>query len=378
MGTRQRDHGLGRKRLSLGQQTAEGVIHRRFAVAGGMLQNLQVGAAGHLGRVLIPQPVIGHPKAAVGEQVLAIAVVLEGPRLADQLVDDVPVVDRVLVAAHQSRQRVDVKARIPQLDTISVQPRFEFLADQPAVDRVRVAVNMDQAPRVHADRQPQATILPLFWKRPQHRHLLGMPHLAACIPRRDDAIEKPQVFLSAAEVAAATQEQRLVHRGLEVSVRRLAVAILVRLADVDPLARQAVVVQQPPIAGLKFAFGRQVVDRRAQAVAAMPPRHSPQFPECVLQTVGQRLERLRRADGHRLPVGVREHEVIRQMLEAFAEDGDSQGIHVGEIRGRQVAGVMHLAEHHRACLAERGAPLLDAPLERAALALGELAGILAL
>lgn len=151
-----------------------------------------------------------------------------------------------------------------------------------------------------------------------------------------------------------------------------------RLADIDPLARQAVVVQQPSITGLEFTFGGQVVDRRAQTVAPMPPRHSPQFPQCVLQTVGQCLERLRCADGHRFPVGVREHEVIRQMLEAFAENGDAKGIHAGEIRGGQITGAMHLAEHHRACLTGRGAPLLDAPLERAALGLGKLAWMLAL
>ena len=236
MGTCQRDHGLGRERLILSQQTPQGVIHRRFAVAGGMLQDLQVGAAGRLGRVLVPQSVIGHPKAAVGEQILTIAVVLKRARLADQLVDDVSIIDRVLVAPHQPRQRVDVNARIPEFHAVGVQAGFDFQADQAAVDRVGVAVNMDQAPLVHTNRQPQATILPLRWKRPQHRQLLGMPHLPARIARLDDAFEEPQVFLSAVEVAAATQVQRLVHGGLEVPVRRLAVAILVRLADIDPLA----------------------------------------------------------------------------------------------------------------------------------------------
>lgn len=205
MGACQRDYGLGRQRLILSQQTAEGVIHGRFAVAGSMLQNLQVGAAGHVGRVLVPQPVISHPKAAVGEQILAIAVVLKRARLADQLVNDMPIVDRVLVAAHQPRQGVDVNARIPEFHAVGVQVGLDFLADQPAIDRVGVAVNMDQAPRVDADRQPQTTILPLRRKRSQCRQLLSMPHSPARIPRRDDAVEKTQVFLSAVEVAAATQ-----------------------------------------------------------------------------------------------------------------------------------------------------------------------------
>jgi hypothetical protein len=162
------------------------------------------------------------------------------------------------------------------------------------------------------------------------------------------------------------------------SVGRLAVAILMRLADVDPLAREAVMFQEPTIAGLKLAFGREVVDRRAQAVAAVPPWHSSEFPERVLEAVGQGLERLRSAERHRFPIRVREHEVIRQMLESLAEDGDSQGVHAGEIRGRQVTGVMHLAEHDRACRTGRGPPLLDATLERAAVALRQLPGTLAL
>lgn len=66
------------------------------------------------------------------------------------------------------------------------------------------------------------------------------------------------------------------------------------------------------------------------------------------------------------------------MLESSAENGDSQGVHAGEIRGRQVAGVMHLAEHDWAAPAGRGSPLPDATLQRAALALGQLPWILVL
>ena len=151
-----------------------------------------------------------------------------------------------------------------------------------------------------------------------------------------------------------------------------------RLADVDPLARQAVMLQQASVARLKLALGREVVDRRAQAVAAMPSRYSSEFPQRILQAVGQRLERLRPAERHRLPIRVREDEVVRQMFKAFFEDGDPQGIHAGEIRGRQVTRMMHLAEHNRACRTSRRPPLLDATLEGATVALGKLSGMLLL
>lgn len=109
-----------------------------------------------------------------------------------------------------------------------------------------------------------------------------MPLTPGRVARGDHLLEKPQVFVAAGEVAVATQEQGLVQRSLEVPVRRLRVAILVRLADVDPLAREAVMFQEPPIARLELAFGREVVDRRAQAVAAMPSRYSTEFPQRVL------------------------------------------------------------------------------------------------
>jgi hypothetical protein len=198
------------------------------------------------------------------------------------LIDDVPIVDRVLIAPHQPRQRIDLLSGVPELHAVGIQPGFDFLADQPAVDRVGVAVNVNQAACIHAHRQPQATVLPLRRKWLQHRQLLGVPLLPRGVPRGDHRLQESHVFLAAGEVAAATHQQGLVHRRLKMPVRRFAVAILMRLADVDPLAREAVMFQEPQITGLKFTFGREVVDRRTQAVAAVPPGHSPQFPERVL------------------------------------------------------------------------------------------------
>jgi hypothetical protein len=74
----------------------------------------------------------------------------------------------------------------------------------------------------------------------------------------------------------------LIDGGLEVPVRRLRIAILVGLPDIDPLAGHTVVRQQIPIACLKLAGRRQVVHRRRQAVGAVSPRHAAEFPKCVL------------------------------------------------------------------------------------------------
>jgi hypothetical protein len=72
------------------------------------------------------------------------------------------------------------------------------------------------------------------------------------------------------------------------SMRRLAVAVLVRLANVDAFAGQAIMVQQTAIAGLKLALGRQVVDRRTVTIAGMAPGHAAKLPKARFATVEKR------------------------------------------------------------------------------------------
>jgi hypothetical protein len=103
------------------------------------------------------------------------------------------------------------------------------------------------------------------------------------------------VFLPAGEVPAATQPQGLVHRVLEMSVRRFHVAVLVRLAYIDPLALQTVVRQEVPIPLMKLAVVGEIVHRRREAVAPVPTRDSPQGPEGILQPLAEGLEGLRRS-----------------------------------------------------------------------------------
>jgi hypothetical protein len=336
-----------------------------------MLQNSQVLARGGFRRALLSQPVAGHAKAAVGEQVLAVAVVLEGAGLAHQLVDDVPVVDRVLVSPDQSRQRLDPRLGMPDLHAIGVQAGLDLVPNQSAVNRVDVAMDMDQASRVHAHGDPLATVQPLRRQGGKRGELLRVPLSAAGVPRRHHLLNERLIILAAGEVAAAAEQKRLVEGRLEVPVRRLVVPVLVRLADVDPLARQAVMLQQAAVARLKLAWRGQVVDRRREAVAAMAPRSAAQLPEGVLQPIRQRLERLGEAQGHRLPVRPGQHEVVHQVLEGPSEERDLQRVHAGEVGGRQIAGEMHLAEHDLAWRAGGGSPLPHAPLEGASLAVSE-------
>lgn len=73
-----------------------------------------------------------------------------------------PIVDRVLVTPHQPRQGIHLAARVPDLDTVRIEPSLHLFADQAAVDGIRIAVDVDHAARTDTDFHPQAAVQPLF------------------------------------------------------------------------------------------------------------------------------------------------------------------------------------------------------------------------
>jgi len=98
----------------------------------------------------LAEPVIGQAESRRRKQIVAVRVVRERARLADQRVDEVAIVHGVLVATHQPRQRVDVRVRIPDLNPVGEQPRLDPLADEPTVHRIGVALDVDQTAGVDA------------------------------------------------------------------------------------------------------------------------------------------------------------------------------------------------------------------------------------
>jgi hypothetical protein len=152
-------------------------------------------------------------------------------------------------------------------------------------------------------------------------------------------------------------------------VRRLGVAIFVGLPRLDLLAHQAVMFQQALVTFREVASLRQIVHRAAHPVAAMPLGHATQFPQRVLQAHTQALEALGKAQRHRLPIRVGQHEVVDQMIEALPRDAHIQTVHVREVRSAQPARMMNLAEVHLPPGSVRGPPLLDTPLQRPQLSL---------
>lgn len=110
------------------------------------------------------------------------------------------------------------------------------------------------------------------------------------VPLVDQLREKLLVLFAAGEVATAAQEQRLIDDRLQVAVRRFDVAVLVRLARISPLRLDLVVVHQVTVTPTKLAIFREVVDRRAEAVAAMLAGHAAQFPKGLLESAAEGLE----------------------------------------------------------------------------------------
>jgi hypothetical protein len=234
---------------------------------------------------------------------------------------------------------------------------------------------MDQAALVHATTPPLTRLQPPRRQRPQHRQLLRQPLKPAGIELLLHAVQQAAVLVPIREIPTAAQQQRLVHGLLEPPVPLLDVAVLVRVVGLDLLADQPVMIEQSLIAPRELFALRQVVHRRAQPVRSMPPRHAAQLSQGVLQPLAQALEALRKTDRQRLPIRVGQHEVVDQVLEPLPRDGHVQLVHPREVRRRQPARLVHLAEEHFLGRPRQRPPTPHLPLQRPQLPVGETARI---
>jgi len=279
------------------------------------------------------QSVVRHPKPAGGEQGIAVAILLERPRLAHQPVDHVAVLDPMLAPAPKPRQLIHPTGPVPDLQAFGPDVDLDPLADQPAGYRVGIPADVDRAPRVDPDGDPPAHLQPPPRERRQHGLLLGEPLATGRVPPGHHRAQERLVRPTTGEVAATPQQEGLVDGLLEPVVALLDIPVLVRLPRLDRLGLQAVMRQQrlvPPGEHLGVGVG---LDCGTQAVGAVLPGNASQFPQGVLQPLAQALPALREADRAGLPVRVGQHEVIDQVVEWLPRDGDAEFGHVGEIRG---------------------------------------------
>ena len=149
------------------------------------------------------------------------------------------------------------------------------------------------------------------------------------------------------------------------------VSVLVGLAGLDGLRRQAVMGQQGAVSLLEQIAIAEVVHRGGEPIGAMRPGNPSQFPKGVLQPLAEALETLGEADRAGLPVGVGQHEVIDQVIERLTGERDVQVVHAREVGGAQVAGRVDLIEEDLLGRPLDSLPRLDLPLQGAELAVGE-------
>lgn len=184
-------------------------------MAGGVLQYRQVFLGLPTLVELVPETVIGQTETRGRKQVVAVNIVGECPGLTHQGIDDVPVMHRVFIPTDQPRQRLGQRVRIPDLDTLGVQPGFHPLSDQTAVHRVGAPLNVDQTPRIDPATHLQATGQTSLRQTLQGRDLFGKTIAAAGIAAGHDPLKKLHIRHAAGEVPAASQQQGLIDGGLE-------------------------------------------------------------------------------------------------------------------------------------------------------------------
>lgn len=204
------------------------------------------------------------------------------PRLAYQPIDHVPIIDPLLAAATQTRKLLHTLLPVPHLQVLRVDAHLDLLADQPAVHRIDVVLHPDQTAARDRYAQTLAAFQASRRQRPQHRPFFGKTPPPRAIPLPCYLLQEGRVLLAAGKIPAAAQQQRLLHRVLEVPMRRFHIAIFMRCPGVDPLAHEAVVGQQSLIAPGEILIVREIVDRAAHAVATMALWHTPQLPQGML------------------------------------------------------------------------------------------------
>ena len=359
------------------QQPRQRRLDLALALPRRQVQDLQIFLDRTLG-LLRPQQVISQPKTAAGEQLVPVAVVGERARLAHQPVDNVPVGDVLLAAAAQTRQAFHQTLGIPDLDMVGMQAGLDPLADQSAVHRIGVAADVNGAARIHAHTHPLAGVQTLRRQRLQHRQLLAQPRLPTLIPLLEQLPQERLIRRPADKVAAATQQQCLVQRPLELAMALLHVAVLVRPGRVDGLPLQAVVPQQRLITLLKCRPVAARRHRRRQRIGAMNLRHAAQFGQRILQPRAEALETLGEADAAGLPVRVAQHEVIEQMRKRQTANGDLQARHVREVRSPEPSRLVDLPKEDLLGRSVQRPPLLDMPLQSPQLPLGKTPGVFTL
>jgi hypothetical protein len=262
---------------------------------------------------------------------------------------------------------------VPDVEGFSSDVNIHLFADQTAGQRVGVAADVDRAPGIDPGLESPGHLQPASRQGRQHGHLFSETLLSIGIAPGHELLEEQLIVASTGEITAASEHQGLGDGLLEAVMTLLDIAILVGLPRLDRLAFEPIMREQSLVSSGEH-FGLWIaVDRGGQAIGAVSPGDSSQFPQGVLQALAEALEALGEADGTGLPVGVGEHEVIDHVVEGLAEDGDAELGHAGEVTLGEPPRLMDLGEEDLLGRSFEGPPLFNPALQGPELDIGESA-----
>jgi len=347
------------------QQMTQRVGHRVLAFLGGKLQDLHVPFVGNAFRMSRPQIVPRHPKAARGKHLFAESVVGERTRLADERIDDVPIVDRCQMLADQPRHRLNRLAVMSHRDRFGTDAQVDQLSDQPAGNRVGVRPHQDRAAGTDAYAPDDVVrVQTLIRQSIQMGLIIQILFAPMIVGLSDEVFHKHDVLFTTVEVPTSPQQQRLVDALFQMPVRGFDVTILVGTACVRAFGLTVVVTHQRRVALRQFMTARMVPHRRGQGVAAMPLRHATELPERLLNAGTERLKRFRKTETHTFDIAVRQHAVEERVIESLPANLHVEPVADREVTGRQPTRMMVLAEENRLPRTVQTSPLTDTPLKR--------------
>ena len=132
--------------------------------------------------------VIGEPEAAAGEHLLAVPVILEGPRLTPQLVDHVPVIDKMPVLAAQAGHRVHPLLGVVKVEMVGKKLHLQRLPDQAACHGIGVVADPDGAGATDAYLKARTAFQAPFRQVAQYALLLLEPLPATAVEPGEELV----------------------------------------------------------------------------------------------------------------------------------------------------------------------------------------------
>lgn len=336
-------------------------------------QNLQVHFVRDFFRMSVPQCVPGHAKHAGREHLFTVAIVGEGARLADQRIDDVPIVDRHQLLAHQPRHGLNVMSLVRDCDLFGTNPQIDQLADQSAGNRIRIGSHIDRAAARNTDSLNDVVGVELLIRQPVQMHQFFVELFATVlIGTLHEVFHKGDVLVTALKAATPPQQQRLFDTILEMAVRRFDVAILVGAACVRAFGFAVVVTHQCGIPLGQFLAAGMIPHRCCQRITAMPLRHTAELPERFLNAGTERFERFGKAQRHAFDIAVRQHAVEERVIESLSGDPHAEIVADREVTRCQSSRMMVLPKENRLSRTMQTPPFRHATLERATCRIGKL------